>query len=81
MKINISNTDVLSLTLHRSWEIIIPAYEGWTVHLSRRGGEYIMTSPMTGVHRLCVAETTADRLRAHWDGFIRTNFAYLVEVG
>jgi hypothetical protein len=75
MKYNISDADVLGRTLYRRWEIITPTSEGWTVFLSRENEEYVMKSPCTGTHRLAVSETSADRLRAHWAGFILANFA------
>ena len=75
-----ADADAPGATLYRSWDITARTGGGWTVFLSRKDGEYVMESPMTGIHRLAVDETSADRLRAHWAGFIAANYARTNEV-
>lgn len=40
--------------------------------LTIEGDEYVMRG-RTGKHSLWIASTSPERLKAHWDGFIRNN--------
>ena len=40
--------------------------------LTIEGDQYVMRG-RTGKHSLWIASTSSERLKAHWDGFIRNN--------
>ena len=70
----------VSWVMGREWQDLPELLESvetrhGTCTLERGDERFIMTSPATGVHSLAVDCTDAERLQAHWTGFVATNNA------